>query len=67
MKPFVLLATRAEDDIALEEYDAVRRFGGLEESQLEHLRLEQPIRSGRFVDGWAGGGKQISPVVVVFY
>lgn len=41
MKPFVLLATRPEDDVALEEYDAVRRFGGLQESQLEHLRLEK--------------------------
>lgn len=41
MKPFVLLATRPEDDVALEEYDAVRRFGGLQESQLEHLRLDQ--------------------------
>jgi hypothetical protein len=30
VKPFLLLATRAEDAVADAEYDAFRRFGGLE-------------------------------------
>lgn len=41
MKPFVMVATRAEEDVALEEYEAVRRFGGLAEHELERVRLER--------------------------
>ncbi len=41
MRPFLLLATRAEDDPAEEEYAAFLRYGGLEESQLERRRLER--------------------------
>lgn len=41
MKPFVMIATRSEEDVALEEYEAVRRFGGLAEHELERVRLEQ--------------------------
>ena len=41
MKPFLLLATREDDVLADEEYEAVARFGGLEPSQLERIRLEQ--------------------------
>ncbi|RKQ33712.1 glutamine amidotransferase [Kocuria tytonis] len=44
MKPFVLLATRGDDVLADEEFEAVARFGGLAQSQLERIRLEQ----GRF-------------------
>lgn len=40
MKPFVLLATRAEDDAADDEYDAMLRFGGLTPDQLRRVRLE---------------------------
>jgi GMP synthase (glutamine-hydrolysing) len=40
MKPFVLLATRAEDAAADEEFLAVARFGGLAESELIRIRLE---------------------------
>lgn len=41
MRPFLLLATRAEDVPADEEYEAFLRFGGLTESQLERRRLER--------------------------
>ena len=40
MKPFLLLATRAEDAAADGEYEAVLRFGGLTEEQLVRVRLE---------------------------
>ena len=42
MKPFVLLATRAEDLAADDEYAAFLRFGGLDEPDLLRVRLEQP-------------------------
>jgi GMP synthase (glutamine-hydrolysing) len=40
VKPFLLLATRAEDAVADAEYEAFRRFGGLSAEQLVHVRLE---------------------------
>ncbi|HEY3438118.1 MAG TPA: glutamine amidotransferase [Actinotalea sp.] len=40
MKPFLLLATRAEDVAAQGEYDALLAFCGLEPHQLRHIRLE---------------------------
>ena len=40
MKPFVLLATRAEDGPADEEYALFLRYSGLTESQLVRVRLE---------------------------
>lgn len=40
MKPFLLLATRAEDAAADGEYAAFRRFGRLREDQLHRVRLE---------------------------
>jgi GMP synthase (glutamine-hydrolysing) len=40
MKPFLLLATRAQDKAADEEYAAFLRFGGLEPGQLHRVRLE---------------------------
>ena len=40
MKPFVLLATRAEDGPADEEYDLFLRYTGLAPSQLQRVRLE---------------------------
>ena len=42
MKPFVLLATRAEDLAADEEHAAMLRFSGLQEHELRRVRLEQP-------------------------
>ncbi|GAA3623241.1 glutamine amidotransferase [Microbacterium awajiense] len=40
MKPFVLLATRAEDLPADEEYELFLRYSGLEPEQLRRVRLE---------------------------
>lgn len=40
MKPFVLLATRAEDGPADEEYELFLRYAGLAESELQRVRLE---------------------------
>ncbi|MDF2554851.1 MAG: glutamine amidotransferase, partial [Microbacterium sp.] len=40
MQPFVLLATRAEDVPADEEYEQMLRGTGLEEGQLRRIRLE---------------------------
>ncbi len=42
MRPFVLLATRAEDVAADDEYAALLRFSGLAEPELHRVRLEQP-------------------------
>lgn len=59
MKPFLLLATRAEDVPADEEYDLFLRFTGLDEQHLRRIRLEaEPMPeidldevSGIFVGG----------------
>ena len=40
MKPFLLLASRAEDKAAEEEYEAYLRYGGLEPAQLRRIRME---------------------------
>jgi len=40
MKPFVLLATRAEDVPADEEYELFLRYGGLDERELIRVRME---------------------------
>ena len=40
MKPFLLLATRAEDVAADGEHQALRRFGGLADDALHRVRLE---------------------------
>ncbi|MEV7131849.1 glutamine amidotransferase [Arthrobacter sp. NPDC093128] len=40
MKPFLLLASRAEDKAAEEEYEAYLRYGGLEPGQLRRIRME---------------------------
>lgn len=41
MKPFILLATRADDHVADTEYEAILRYGGLTPEQLVRIRLEQ--------------------------
>ncbi|MDQ1595109.1 MAG: hypothetical protein QOH40_1665 [Arthrobacter pascens] len=41
MKPFLLLASRAEDAAAEDEYEAYLRYGGLDEGQLQRIRMEQ--------------------------
>jgi GMP synthase (glutamine-hydrolysing) len=40
MLPFLLLASRAEDAAADDEYAAYLRYGGLEEHELQRVRLE---------------------------
>lgn len=40
MLPFLLLASRAEDAAAEDEYAAYLRYGGLEERELHRIRLE---------------------------
>ncbi len=40
MKPFLLLATRAEDAAADGEYEALLRLGGLAPDELVRVRLE---------------------------
>jgi len=40
VKPFLLLATRAEDAAAHDEYQAYLRYCGLEPDELVHIRLE---------------------------
>jgi GMP synthase (glutamine-hydrolysing) len=40
VKPFLLLATRADDPVADAEYEAFLRFGGLDAEELLRVRLE---------------------------
>lgn len=54
MRPFLLLATRAEDDAADEEYEAFLEFSRLDESQLERRRLEQEPLGDLALDDYAG-------------
>ncbi|MGF1662713.1 MAG: glutamine amidotransferase [Kineosporiaceae bacterium] len=58
MRPFLLLATRAEDAAADGEYEAFLRFGGLGEHELTRVRLERgPLRDeiGEFdPEDWSG-------------
>lgn len=41
MRPFLFLGTRAEDEAADGEYEAVLRYAGLDEARLERRRLER--------------------------
>jgi GMP synthase (glutamine-hydrolysing) len=54
VRPFLLLATRAEDPAADDEYDAFLRFGGLEEHQLVRHRLERDELGTVVLDDWSG-------------
>ena len=60
MKPFLLLATRTEDDAADEEYASFLRFGGLGEDQLHRVRLESaplpPVDLADYSGVIVGGG-----------
>jgi len=40
MRPFLLLSTRAEDEAAIGEHEAVARFAGLSPDELRHVRVE---------------------------
>ncbi|MEN8584910.1 glutamine amidotransferase [Arthrobacter sp. KBS0703] len=54
MKPFLLLASRAEDTAADEEYEAYLRFGGLDASQLRRIRMEQAPLPELELDDYSG-------------
>ena len=54
MKPFLLLATRAEDDAADGEYGAFLKFGGLSEDQLVRHRLEASPLPELDLDDYSG-------------
>ncbi|MCP2637163.1 glutamine amidotransferase [Microbacterium sp. HD4P20] len=54
MKPFVLLATRAEDVPADEEYALFLRYSGLEERDLVRVRLEAGPMPRLDLDGLSG-------------
>lgn len=60
MKPFLLLATRADDEAAEGEYAAFLRWSGLEERQLDRVRMEQgpmpPVDLDRYAGVILGGG-----------
>ena len=54
MKPFLLLATRAEDAAADNEYESFMAFSGLDESGLVRLRLEQRPLGELDLAAWSG-------------
>ena len=57
MRPFVLLATRAEDLAADDEYAAFLRFSGLDEHELLRVRLERddaPPAASLDLDAFSG-------------
>jgi GMP synthase (glutamine-hydrolysing) len=54
VKPFLLLATRAEDAAADNEYEAFLTFTGLAESQLQRVRLERRPLGDVELAEWSG-------------
>lgn len=54
VKPFLLLATRAEDTAADNEYAAFCAFAGLEPHQLRRHRLERDPLGDVDLDDWSG-------------
>ena len=54
MKPFLLLSTREVDRAADNEYDAMRKFSGLEQGQLHRIRLEQGPMGRIDLDDYSG-------------
>lgn len=69
MRPFLLLATRAEDRAADEEYAAFLRFAGLEESELVRFRLERHTLGRVDLDAFSGiilGGSPFTTSVPVY-
>ena len=54
MKPFLLLAIRAEDAAADNEYDSFLTLGGLEESELRRVRLERRPLGDLDLRDWSG-------------
>lgn len=54
MKPFLLLATRPEDEAAEGEAAALRHLGGLQEHELHRIRLEQAPMPALDLTDYAG-------------
>ena len=54
MKPFLLLAIRAEDAAADNEYDSFLTLAGLDESELRRVRLEQRALGDVDLRDWSG-------------
>ena len=54
MRPFLLLATRAEDEAADDEYAAILRVTGLDEPQLHRVRLEATPLPSLDLEQYAG-------------
>jgi GMP synthase (glutamine-hydrolysing) len=54
VKPFLLLAIRAEDAAADNEYDSFLTLGGLEEDDLRRVRLEQRPLGDVELGDWSG-------------
>lgn len=54
MRPFLLLATRPEDEAADEEYEAFLRYGSLRPDQLERRRLEREPLGDIDFDAYSG-------------
>jgi GMP synthase (glutamine-hydrolysing) len=54
VKPFLLLATRPEDEAADDEYAAMLRAGGLDERDLHRVRLEAAPMPALDLDRYAG-------------
>lgn len=54
MKPFLLLATRAEDVAADGEHQAILHYGGLEPDQLHRVRLEAEPMPPVDLDAYSG-------------
>lgn len=54
MKPFLLLATRADDVAADDEYAAFLRYSGLTEDELHRHRLERDPLPRLHLDDWSG-------------
>jgi len=54
VRPFLLLAIRAEDAAADNEYDSFMTLGGLDESELGRVRLEQRALGDVDLRDWSG-------------
>ena len=54
MRPFLFLGTRAEDDVAQQEYDAVLAGCGLRPDELVRVRLEQGPLGPVDLEEWSG-------------
>jgi GMP synthase (glutamine-hydrolysing) len=54
VKPFLLLATRAEDAAADNEYESFLRFSGLDERDLRRFRLERRQLGDVDLKDWSG-------------